>query len=190
MDWWTAFYGVTQSRTRLKRLSSSSSRLLCPPLSPGACLGLPRWLNVKEPACQCRRSGFNSWVGKIPWRRRWTPTSAFLPGKSLGQRSLESCSPWGYKRVRHDLVTKQKQTSLLTITKIWKHLKCPLRSEWIKKMRYIQPSLGIHRALTPRPLGDTKIQGCSDPLHKMIVFAYNLCIFSVHCKYFYITYNI
>ena len=25
--WWTAFYGVTQSRTRLKRLSSSSSRL-------------------------------------------------------------------------------------------------------------------------------------------------------------------
>ena len=56
MDWWTAVYGVTQSRTRLKRLSSSSSRLLCPPLSPGACLGLPRWLNVKEPACQCRRS--------------------------------------------------------------------------------------------------------------------------------------
>ena len=36
----------------------------------------------------------------------------------------------------------------------------------------------------PRPLADTKIQGCSDPLYKMIVFAYNLCIFSVYCKYF------
>ena len=28
--WWASVYGVTQSRTRLKRLSSSSSRLLCP----------------------------------------------------------------------------------------------------------------------------------------------------------------
>ena len=28
--WWAAVYGVAQSRTRLKRLSSSSSRLLCP----------------------------------------------------------------------------------------------------------------------------------------------------------------
>ena len=38
--WWAAFYGITQSRTRLKRLSSSSSMwsgtpsLLSPPLSP------------------------------------------------------------------------------------------------------------------------------------------------------------
>jgi len=28
--WWAAVYGVAQSRTQLKRLSSSSSRLLCP----------------------------------------------------------------------------------------------------------------------------------------------------------------
>ena len=42
MDWWAAVYGVAQSWTRLKRLSSSSSSgLLCPPLSPGASLGLP-----------------------------------------------------------------------------------------------------------------------------------------------------
>ena len=31
----------------------------------------------------------------------------FLPGKSHGQRSLASYSPWGYKRVRCDLATKQ-----------------------------------------------------------------------------------
>ena len=31
----------------------------------------------------------------------------FLPGKSHGQRSLESYSPWGYNRVGCDLVTKQ-----------------------------------------------------------------------------------
>ena len=37
---------------------------------------------------QCRRSGFNPWVGKIPWRRKWQPTPVFLPGKSHGQRNL------------------------------------------------------------------------------------------------------
>ena len=35
----------------------------------------------KEPACQCRRPGFDSWVGKILWRRAWQPTLAFLPGE-------------------------------------------------------------------------------------------------------------
>ena len=53
--------------------------------------GLPWWLSNKEPACQCRRHkrrGFNPWVGKIPWRRKWQPTPVFLPGKSHGQRSL------------------------------------------------------------------------------------------------------
>ena len=50
-----------------------------------------------------------SLVGKIPWRRKWQPTPVFFPGKSHGQRSLVDCSPWGCKRVRHDLVTKQQQ---------------------------------------------------------------------------------
>ena len=31
---------------------------------------------------------FDSWVGKIPLTRKWQPTPVFLPGKSLGQRSL------------------------------------------------------------------------------------------------------
>ena len=29
------------------------------------------------------------------WRRQWHPTPVLLPGKSHGQRSLVSCSPWG-----------------------------------------------------------------------------------------------
>ena len=33
-------------------------------------------------------SGFDPWVGKIPWRRVWEPTPVFLPGESHGQRSL------------------------------------------------------------------------------------------------------
>ena len=35
--WWAAVYGVTQSRTRLKRLSNSSSSLSMPTGSPTAC---------------------------------------------------------------------------------------------------------------------------------------------------------
>ena len=31
---------------------------------------LPRWLNDKEPACQCKRCGFDPLVGKILWRRK------------------------------------------------------------------------------------------------------------------------
>ena len=44
-----------------------------------------------------------------PWRRKWEPTPVFLPGKSHGQRSLAGYSPWGCRRVRHDLVTEQLQ---------------------------------------------------------------------------------
>ena len=35
--------------------------------------------------------------GKTPWRRKWQPTSVFLPGKSHGQRSLAGYNPWGLK---------------------------------------------------------------------------------------------
>ena len=54
----------------------------------------------KESTCQFRRhkrSEFNPWVRKIPWRRTWQPTLVFLPGQSHGQRSLVGYSPWGHK---------------------------------------------------------------------------------------------
>ena len=64
--WWVAVYGVAQSRTRLKWLSSSSS-------STDAASG-------KEPVCQyrrCKKCGFDPWVWKIPWRRAWHPRQYF-----------------------------------------------------------------------------------------------------------------
>ena len=66
--------------------------------------------NGKEPTCQCRRTkclGFDPWVGKIPGRRAWQLTSVFLPGETLGQRSLASYNPWGCK-VGHDWVTEHR----------------------------------------------------------------------------------
>ena len=40
----------------------------------------------KPPAMQETR--LDLWVEKVPWRREWLPTPAFLPGESHGQRSL------------------------------------------------------------------------------------------------------
>ena len=34
-------------------------------------LMLLRWLSGKESACQCSWHGFNPWIRKIPWRRKW-----------------------------------------------------------------------------------------------------------------------
>ena len=57
-----------------------------------------------QPAIQ-RRRGFDPWVGKIPWWRKWQFTPVLLPGKSHGQRSLVG-KVHGVGRVRHKLVTK------------------------------------------------------------------------------------
>ena len=43
--------------------------------------------------------GFQPWVRKIPWRRKWQPTPVSLPGQSHGQRSLVGCSPWGHQEL-------------------------------------------------------------------------------------------
>ena len=61
--------------------------------------GFPGGASGKEPTCQCRRHGFDPWVGRIPWRRAWQPTVVFLPGESHRQRSLVGYSPWSSKEL-------------------------------------------------------------------------------------------
>jgi len=46
------------------------------------------------PAVQ--ETGFDSWVGKIPWRREWQPTPIFLSGEFHGQSSLVGYSQQGH----------------------------------------------------------------------------------------------
>jgi len=48
---------------------------------------------------QCRRTGFDSWVPLIPWRRGWQPTPVLLPGDFHGQKCLLGYSPWGEKEL-------------------------------------------------------------------------------------------
>ena len=75
-----------QSRTRLKRLSSSSSSAVW-------AFRVSQWVK-NPPATQgTKRHGFHPWVGKIHWRRAWQSTPVFLTGESHGQRSLVGYSP-------------------------------------------------------------------------------------------------
>ena len=66
---------------------------------------LPRWISGKEFTCQYRRlgrSGFDPWVRKIPWWRKWQPTPVVLPGESREQRTLAGHSPIRSQRVGRD----------------------------------------------------------------------------------------
>ena len=71
-------------------------------IAPPGASQVTQWYRICLP---CRRCGFNPWVRKIPWRRKWQPTQVFLPTKCHGQRSLAGYSPWGCKESRHDWVT-------------------------------------------------------------------------------------
>ena len=99
--------------------------------------GFPRCLGSKESACQARL-GFDPWIGKIPWRRKWQPTSVFLPGKSHRQKSLVGYSPWGHTRVGHNLATKQQQ--------LW--AKKRQRFQSLKELCH-----GLHQQVLPFPIG-------------------------------------
>ena len=71
--------------------------------------------SVRKRICQqCRRPMFDLWVRKIPWRREWLTTPAFLPGESYGQRSLAGYSPQGRK--------ESDTTEKLTLSLIFRHL--------------------------------------------------------------------
>ena len=51
-------------------------------------VGHPRWLRGKEPACQCRRCGFDDWVGNPLEKGMATHSRVFLPGEFHSQRNL------------------------------------------------------------------------------------------------------
>ena len=69
--------------------------------SPSNLPRLPLWLRWYRIHLKRGRPGFDPWVGKTPWRRKWQPTPVFLPGESRGQRSLVGYSPWGHKSWTH-----------------------------------------------------------------------------------------
>ena len=59
---------------------------------------------LKESVCQCKRHGFDPWVGKISWRRKWQCTPVFLPRKSMDRGA------WG--ATVHGVAKSQTQLSM------------------------------------------------------------------------------
>ena len=53
--------------------------------------------NSPANAGDLKDEGFDPWVGTIPWRKKWKPTPAFLPGESHEQGNLVGYSPLGHK---------------------------------------------------------------------------------------------
>ena len=107
-------------------------------------MGFPGVANGKKSACQYRkhkRHRFDTWVGKIPWSRKWQPTLVFLPGKSHGQRSLVDTVHgvvWSWTRLkrlsRHAHTTSPRNTcqwnQLLPVE--WKKLfSVPFKPPWL-----------------------------------------------------------
>ena len=68
------------------------------------CQKMGKWSEV------CGRPGFDPWVGKIRWRRKWQPIPVLLPRKSHGQTSLVGYSPWG----RTELDTTERHSYMFT----------------------------------------------------------------------------
>ena len=75
--------------------------------------GFPGRSDSKESTCNTGDlgsiPGFDSWVGKIPWRRAWQPTPVLLPGES----------PWTEETgglTVHRVVKSQTQLSYLSTT--------------------------------------------------------------------------
>ena len=79
-------------------------------------LGFPGGSDSKESAWNTGDHTMDPQVGKIPWRRKWQPTTVFFPGKSHGWRSLVGCSPWGHKESH---MTEQLTLSLFFDVERW-----------------------------------------------------------------------
>ena len=100
--WWAAVYGVTQSRTRLKWLSSSSSSspLVEKAMAPHSSTLAWKIPWMAEPG-RLQSMGLlrvgHDWATSLSlftfmhWRRKWRPTPVFLPGESQGLGSLVGC---------------------------------------------------------------------------------------------------
>ena len=73
-------------------------------------INFPGGPDSKASAYNAEDLGFDSWVRKIPWRRKWQPTPVLLPGKSHGQRILVGYSSWGRKE--SDTIDRLHFTSL------------------------------------------------------------------------------
>ena len=81
---------------------------------------LPRWLSGKESTCQCRRlrrHGFDPWVGKIPWSRKWQSIQYSCQEIPWTEEPGRQQYVWS-QRVGHDWVTEHTAQSPTLISEV------------------------------------------------------------------------
>ena len=83
--------------------------------------GLPSGTGGKEPTCQCRRCKrcrFDSWIRKIPWRRKWQPTPVSYLANPMDRGDW--WAPWGHK-----------ESDMTEYTHTHAHIHTDLKMAWI-----------------------------------------------------------
>ena len=108
MEWWLPFRAILSNIISWSKISISNDMLSCIlgkmwfAYIYGAyrASSMGQWVKKNLSAMQkTQETWLWSWVGKIPWRRKWQPTPVFLPEKSYGQRSLAGYSPLCHKEL-------------------------------------------------------------------------------------------
>ena len=89
--WRAVIHGVTKSQTQLSDWTE---------LKEKSSLNLIVFfcLFVFKALCSNYDITKTDYVYRGPWRKKWQPTTLFLPGKVHRQRSLAGYSPWGHKK--------------------------------------------------------------------------------------------
>ena len=89
---------LTQDKGKRKKEEEPSNLFAAKGFAPGpSWVNLPGGSNGKSVCLKCGRPGFNRWVGKIIWRRKWQPIPVLLLGKFHGWRNLVGYTPWDCK---------------------------------------------------------------------------------------------
>ena len=97
LERWLSSCGVpAQLPCSMWDLPRAGTKLVSPALAGGFLTTVPPREALGLVLCQI----FSVILGDnqiLTWRRKWQPTPVFLPGKSHGQKSPVSYSPWGLK---------------------------------------------------------------------------------------------
>ena len=73
--------------------------------------GRPWWLSGKEPACQCRRCGFDPWLGS-PLEMEMATHSSILAWEISYTEEPGGLPSMGLQRVGHNLTTKHQHWTM------------------------------------------------------------------------------
>ena len=81
-------------------------------------MGFPGSSAVMNPPANAGEAGLIPGLGSSPREGNGNPLQYSCPGNPMDQRSLVGYSPWGHKRVGHNLATKQqKQVPIIVLGK-------------------------------------------------------------------------